>query len=123
MPGKKNLSMALIVRGRPYEHRSARADIDLALAALAMDFDLEVYFQGGAILQLASERNSLKARLPGGYRAWSALQDLGEVRIFAEQAWLDRCKDNGIDLITPVNALSAAELRRGWRRCRHVMVV
>jgi hypothetical protein len=40
--------LALLVRSRPYRHRAARADLDLALAAAALDFDLEVYFLGGA---------------------------------------------------------------------------
>ena len=30
-------SLALLVQGRPYENRAARANIDLALAAAAMD--------------------------------------------------------------------------------------
>jgi sulfur relay (sulfurtransferase) DsrF/TusC family protein len=123
MSRKPQSSIALIVRGRPYDHRAARADLDLALAAMALDFELEVYFQGGSIMQLASERNPAAAGLPGGYRAWSALEDLGDVRIYAEQAWLDRCEGSGIHLVTQVAALSAADMRQSWRRCKHVMVV
>jgi sulfur relay (sulfurtransferase) DsrF/TusC family protein len=115
--------LALIVRGHPWHHRAARADLDLALAAVAMDIDLEVYFLGGALMQLAAHRDSEDALLPPGYRAWAALPELAEARFYAEREWLDRCADAAIELILPVRALSAGQMRAGWRRCRHVLVV
>jgi sulfur relay (sulfurtransferase) DsrF/TusC family protein len=116
-------SLALIVRGQPWHRRAARADLDLALAAAAMDYGLEVYFLGGALMQLAANRNSEAAMLPPGYRAWAALPDLAEMRLYAEREWLQRCEGAAIELILPVQALSIDEMRTGWRRCRHVLVV
>jgi sulfur relay (sulfurtransferase) DsrF/TusC family protein len=116
-------SLALIVRGHPWRHRAARADLDLALAAAAMDFGLEVYFLGGALMQLAADRDSEAAMLPPGYRAWAALPDLAEVRYYAESEWLKRCEHAAIELILPVQALSADKMQAGWRRCRHALVV
>ena len=69
-PGKP--SLALIVRDPPFAHRAARADLDVALAAAAMDFRLEIFFFGQAIMQLALERDCRDAMLPAGYRAWAA---------------------------------------------------
>lgn len=115
--------LALIVRGRPFGRRAPRADLDLALAAAAMDFDLEVYFLGEALLQLAAERDSAAALLPPGYRAWAALPGLAAVRVFGELEWLQRCERGGIELTMPVEALSPEQMRAGWRRCRHAMVV
>ena len=115
--------LALIVRGHPWHHRAARADLDLALAAAAMDFGLEVFFLGGALMQLAADRDSEAAMLPPGYRAWAALPDLAELRIFAEREWLERCERAAIPLVLPVQALSADEMRAKWRRCRHALVV
>ena len=115
--------LALIVRGRPYERRAPRADLDLALAAAALDFQLEVYFLGPALLQLAADRDGAAAHLPPGYRAWAALPDLADVQVFGEREWLRRCRDRGIDLLLPVSGQEEGQMRAGWRQCRTALVV
>lgn len=115
--------MGLIVRHPPWHHRAARADVDLALAAAAMDFQIEVYFLGSALLQLTAERDSRMALLPTGYRAWVSLPGLTDARVYAEQAWLDVCARRGIPLLLDPDPLSPAAMRDSWRRCRHVLVV
>jgi len=114
--------LALLVRLPAWRHRAARADLDLALAAAAMDIPLEVYFLGAAVLQLAAERDSRPALLPPGYRAWATLSDVAGARVFAERAWLDRCASRSIPLILSPRALGPAELRDRWRQCRHVLM-
>jgi len=116
-------SLALIVASPPYQHRVARADIDFALAAAALDFELLVFFSGSSIMQLAAERSTGNAMLPAGYRAWAALPDLAEVRVYADRQWLEFCAASGIDLVMPVEALSASRMKQAWRNCRHVMVL
>jgi len=118
-PGK----LALIVRNPPWEHRAARADVDVALAAAAMEFRLEVYLLGAGLLQLVAERDSSEAMLPAGYRAWSALPELSEVEFFGERDWLKRCDHASIRLLLPVQSLSAEAMQASWRRCRHVWVL
>jgi sulfur relay (sulfurtransferase) DsrF/TusC family protein len=115
--------LALIVRGAPYGRRAPRADLDLALAAAALDFELEVYFVGEALLQLAAERDGTAAWLPPGYRAWAALPDLSEVRMYGELEWLQKCERSGIELAVPVKGLDPDQMRSGWRSCRHALVV
>lgn len=115
--------LALIVRGRPYGRRAPRADLDLALAAAALDFELEIYFIGASLLQLAAERNGSAARLPGGYRAWAALPDLSEVRMFGEVEWVQKCERGGIALEAPVEGLDPDRMRSRWRSCRQAWVV
>ncbi len=115
--------LALIVRGAPYGRRAPRADLDLALAAAALDFELEIYFIGQALLQLAEEHDGTAASLPPGYRAWAALPELGEVRLFGEREWVQRCQRGGITLAVPVEALDAERMRSGWRACRQALVV
>jgi len=113
----------LIVQNAPYQNREARADVDMALAAVALDFAIRVYFQGSSVVQLVDRRNLSDALLPKGYRAWAALPELGDVRIFAERQWLDFCREQKLELLLPVEALGAAEFRRSWRSCNHVMVL
>lgn len=114
--------LALIVRGRPYARRAPRADLDLALAAAALDFGLDVYFVGEAILQLAAERDGAAAGLGPGYRAWAALPDLADVRMYGERNWVERCARTGIELLVPVEGLDTGQMRAGWRRSRHALV-
>jgi len=116
-------SLALIVQSRPYQDRVARANIDLAMSAAAMDFELHVYFAGPAILQLAAERNSAQALLPPGYRAWSALPELTVTVVYAESVWLDYCRQKDIDLIMPVRSLGIEDMKIAWRQQQLAVVV
>ena len=115
--------IALIVRSRPFAHRTARADLDFALAAAAMDFELEIYFVGDAVLQLADQRNADGAMLPPGYRAWAALPDLVSTRVFAEELWMERCREMGIGLLLPAEGLPVQQMSQAWRDCPRVMVL
>ena len=123
MPTPNTARLALIVSSHPWSQRAARADLDLALAAAAMNFTLDVYFLGTALMQLAAVRDGEPSMLPAGYRAWAALPDLAEVAVFAEAEWLRRCDRAAIQLILPVQPLSSEAMQSGWRRCDHVLVV
>jgi sulfur relay (sulfurtransferase) DsrF/TusC family protein len=123
MPTPSTLRLALIVRGHPWSQRAARADLDLALAAAAMNYTLDVYFLGTALMQLAEVRDGKSAMLPAGYRAWAALPDVAEVTVFAEPEWLRRCDRAAIQLILPVQPLNAEAMQSGWRRCDHILVI
>jgi len=123
MAANSHSSLALIVSSPPYQNRVARADIDIALAAAALDFELQVYFSGHSIFQLAADRKTTGAMLPAGYRAWASLPDLAEVKIYAEQRWMDFCTSNRLELVMPVEALSPARMKQAWRNCRHVLVL
>jgi sulfur relay (sulfurtransferase) DsrF/TusC family protein len=122
MGSRADRRLALIVRGAPYGRRAPRADLDLALAAAALDFELEIYFIGESLLQLAAERDGAAAYLPPGYRAWAALPDLCEVRMFAESEWVQRCERSGITLAVPVEGLDPDRMRSSWRTCRQALV-
>jgi sulfur relay (sulfurtransferase) DsrF/TusC family protein len=123
MAGGPRKRLALLIRGRPYRQRAARADLDFALAAATLDFDLDLYFIGVALLQLAARRDGTAALLPAGYRAWAALPELTRLRAYAERAWLERCARDSIDLLLPVQALDAVEMRARWRQCRHALLL
>jgi len=123
MAATHSSTLALFIQGAPYENRVARAEVDLALAAAALDFDIRVYFPGHSAMQLVAHRNASKAQLPAGYRAWAALPDLAHSRIFVEQEWLDFCTERNLALVVPVESLDAQAFRDSWRDCDHVMVI
>lgn len=115
-------SLAILVASPPYRTRSARQELDVALAAAALDFRLEVYFLGSALLQLITV-SAPDALLPPGYRGWGALPDLGDTRCYAEQAWLERIRQGGADVVLPVEGLDPTAMKQRWRGCRHSLVL
>lgn len=119
----KQPALALLVRSHPYQRRSARTELDVALAALVMDIRIEVYFLGPSIYQLLSERNTELAQLSSAYRAWASLPDLGEFALFAEPHWLQRLADAGQRLLMPVQAMDTDQMRHNWRQCDHSLVL
>ena len=112
--------LALLVNAAPYGSREPRAELDAALAALSLDFRLEVFFQGAAVFQLARGMEPVAALLPKGYLGWAALGELGEVRLFAEDSWIQRCAAERVELIGPPSPLPGDEMARRWRRCDKV---
>jgi sulfur relay (sulfurtransferase) DsrF/TusC family protein len=123
MSSATSCRLGLLVRSGAFDHRTARSEVDLALAASALDFNLEVFFLGASVLQLVRERDASCALLPGGHRAWAALPDFSPALIYAEQDWLDRCRAESLSLVLPVTGLSSTEFQKHWRRCNHVLVV
>lgn len=123
MAGGNPSSLALLLTAAPYRSREPRAELDVALAGLALDRRIEVYFLDEAVLQLALNREAGDALLPPGYAAWPALPELGEARIFADTEWMKRCADDGVELSEVAEPLSTEDMRRRWRRCDRVMVL
>lgn len=123
MTAAEPLRLALLVRGAPHRHRETRAEPDLALASAALEYQLEIYFLGKAVMQLAAGKRCADALLPAGYRAWAAVPELSAARFFAETGWLDPLEEQGVELEFPVERLDAESMRLRWRGCDHVMVL
>lgn len=115
--------ICLLVTAAPFAGRESRAELDVAMAAAAMDYRLEVYFLGDALMQLAREVRGAAALLPPGLKGWSALPELGEVSIFAEQSQLARLEDLGIATAVEILALDENSMRTRWREAAKVMVI
>ena len=116
-------SICLLLTAEPFAGREARAELDVAMAAAAMDHRLEVYFLGDALLQLADGAQGSQALLPSGLRGWSAVPELGEVRMFAEESQLARLEDLGITPVAEVQALDEAGMRSRWREAAKVLLM
>jgi len=115
--------LALLVTRGPFSSRDARAELDVALAAAALDRRLELFFIGEGLLQLARERDAGPALLPPGARGWAALPELGAVRAFAPADDLRRCERLGIELVLTVEPLPATRFRDRWRRAAQALVL
>ena len=116
-------SISLVVTSAPFAGRESRAELDVAMAAAAMDYRLEVFFLDDALLQLADGIDGAEALLPPGLKGWSALPELGEAKLFASQAQLEHLQDLGITLAADIRSLDESDMRSRWRRAGKVMVV
>ena len=122
--GVRNIAaLGLVLRPGPYRQRSARSQLDVALAAAALNTPLHLYFLGGAVLQLLGERNLLAARYPAGYRGWASLPELTKVCASAEPAWLDHLNGLGFSFLLDLQARTLARMRADWQSCARVLVL
>jgi hypothetical protein len=115
--------IGLVVRSGPYQQRSARSQLDVALVAAALEAPLRLYFLADAALQLVGERDSRPAGLPAGYRGWASLTGMTKVSAFVEPAWLERMAELGIEPLLPVKARSRAGMRADWQQCARLLVL
>lgn len=118
--------LGLVIRSTSYAQRSARTQLDVALLAAALDFDLRLYFVGAAVLQLIPRNDIGPALLAAGYRAWASLPDLferAEFQVFAEPSWLDKLHANNLQACLPLQASSPREMRRDWISCDRLLAL
>ena len=116
-------TIGLVMRSGPYHQRSARGQLDVALAASALEQPLRLYFLGAAVLQLLGTREPGAAHLPAGYRAWASLSELTVVTAFAEPGWLEWLAQCGNRPVLPLEAASRQQMQADWRACHKVLVL
>jgi sulfur relay (sulfurtransferase) DsrF/TusC family protein len=113
--------LALIVRQAPHAQRSARAQLDFALAAAAIETPLEIYFFGDGLWQLTATREPAAAMLPSGLRGWGAIAEMTRVRFFAEPRLCERVSALGQETVVPLEPLECADMHRRWAGCMQVI--
>lgn len=123
MRAAKRRSLGLVVRSAPFARRSARDDLDVALAAATLEVPLEIFFVGSGVMQLAADRDVLAALLPHGLGGWAALGDLTEIRYFAEPGVWRRIEALGIDTTVRAEPLEARAMAERWRQCARMLVL
>jgi sulfur relay (sulfurtransferase) DsrF/TusC family protein len=115
--------LGLVVRQGPYSERSARAQLDVALAAAALELPLEIFFIGEGIWQLAAARDSTAALLPRGLKGWAALPDMTSVRYFALEDSCSGRVDPRVDAGVHLESLDGNAMAARWRACSQVMAL
>lgn len=115
--------LALVVRQAPYAQRSARAQLDFALAAATLELPLEIFFLGDAAWQLAGERETEAAGLSRGLKGWAAVATMTRVSFFAEAGCLQALQGQGVEPLVKVEGLDHPAMAARWRSCRKVLSV
>lgn len=115
--------LGLLIRSLPYEQRSAREHLDIALTAATLEIPLRLYFQGGSVLQLIKGRENLPARLPPGYLSWGSLTDLTTVCANAEPEWLEILSVSGLVAVLDLSPMRLRVMRDDLASCARVLVL
>jgi hypothetical protein len=123
MAGESSRTLGLVLRAGPYQQRSARAQLDVALVAAALDQPLRIYFLGHSVLQLIGAREPGVARLPVGYRAWASLPQLTLVKAFADTGWIDWLVQHGAESALVLEPATRQQMQADWRTCHKVLVL
>jgi sulfur relay (sulfurtransferase) DsrF/TusC family protein len=126
MSAQAPFRLGLVVRSSSYVQRSARSQLDVALLAATLDYDLRLYFVGAAVLQLVPRGDINPALLAAGYRAWASLPGLfeqAELQAFAEPTWLEQLQANNLQACLPLRASTAQQMRDDWAACDRMLVL
>lgn len=99
-------TLGCLVRSGPFEGCSGRDQLDLVMAALLNGWQVELCFAGAGVLHLLANKDHESARLPGTWKGWAGLPELGTVR-----AWVDR-ESTGLEMDGNHTLLPFAECDR-----------
>ena len=119
----KSRKIGLVVRSGPYQGRSSRDQVDVALAAATLDLELELFFTGEGVLQLLADRDAHTGKLPGGLRGWKSLPGLTLVNAWVADSALEAFVGTETRLILDVQRASESEIALRLAGCDQTMVI
>ncbi len=119
----KHRKIGLVVRSGPYQGRSSRDQVDVALAAATLDLELELFFTGEGVLQLLADRDAQAGKLPGGLRGWKSLPGLTLVNAWVADSALEAFVGPETRLILDVQRASESEIALRLAGCDQAMVI
>jgi sulfur relay (sulfurtransferase) DsrF/TusC family protein len=115
--------LGLVVRNSPFQGRSARDQLDVALAAAAMGYSLDLFFIGQGGLQLLASHEPGAADLPRGSRGWKSLPGLTTVRAFVDPKLAVELAGTGQELLLETTVVSRAEMAERLASCDRALVL
>lgn len=123
MTGDSGFRLGLLIRSGPWCGRSSRDQLDIALAAAALGFELELFFMGAGVLQLLADRDGRQAGLPPGHKAWASLTDLAPTRAWVEQGRFEQIQAAGVGWLMTVQAAEAGAMLVRQAQCDRLLVI
>jgi sulfur relay protein TusC/DsrF len=123
MSPQQQQTLGLLVRDGPFRARAPRSQLDMALAAAALEKPLALFFIGHGLLQLLAERDTRTARFPAGLAAWKSLPELTRVSAFACAEDMALLPHRHTALLLDVDVVSRQEMAKLWTACHKVMVL
>lgn len=115
--------LALIVRQGPFQGRSGRDQLDMALSAAALGIELELVFTASGLLQLLPGDKQSEPVLPGSGKGWKSLPGLTRVHAWSRREDLETVAGQAGILSLKVQAASRSEISARLDRCDRVLVL
>lgn len=114
--------LGLVVCQGPWQGRSGRDQLDLAIAAVGMDVAVELFFVGDGVLQLLVGERPNAARLPPSTAGWGSLPELGAVRFHVDASRHRELLASGCAFRAQVEPASPADMRARQAGCDRLLV-
>jgi len=115
--------IGLVVRSAPFAGRSGRDQLDIALAAATLGFEIEICFLGEAVLQLSPGISPEAAGLPGGIRGWRSLPELTRVTAWANGREFDSHSAANGHWALDLRAATKTQMAARMAACARVLVL
>jgi len=115
--------LGLVIRSAPGEGRSNRDQLDVALAAAALDLELVLFFIGDGVLHLVADRDPEAAEWPGGHKGWRSLRELAPVTAWADAARCLELQGAGVKLMLDARPAEPAAMVPAQRACDRLLVL
>lgn len=115
--------LALILRQGPFQGRSGRDQLDMALAAATLGIELELVFTASGLLQLLPGDKQSTPVLPGGGKGWKSLPGLTCVHAWSTPEALGLIAGQDTILSLNITATSHADISARLASCDRVLVL
>jgi sulfur relay (sulfurtransferase) DsrF/TusC family protein len=115
--------IGLVIRSAPSDGPSSRDQLDVALAAASLGFELELFFTARGIQQLFANTDASAGETPAGHKGWKALPGLTKVLAWADEPSIPSLKDSGINLLLDVGSCSPLDFAHRLELCDQTLVI
>ncbi|MBT8061924.1 MAG: DsrE family protein [Gammaproteobacteria bacterium] len=116
-------TLGCLVRSAPYAERSGRDALDLVMAALLDGWHLELFFIGDGALHLVGAKQPSSAGLPGTWKGWKSLPELGPVRAWVEASDAVPGSLDTHDSLLPCRETNAGDMAKRLTACDRVVML
>ena len=113
--------IGLVIRSAPFTGRSGRDQLDLVMAAMLNDLDVELFFSGQGLLHLLGKKETNAARLGPSWKGWKSLAELGELVVWADESGASILQ--GHDTLLDARVLEASRFAAHLKTCDKVLVI
>ena len=118
---KERKTLLVILRQPPYGTSLARASLDTALAAAALEQPVSLLFLGDGVLQLLPDQQSEAIGVKNIGRLLGSLPLYDIDKVYIDAAAADRYQLESDDLVLPVTPLDPAAMRGLINASDHVI--
>lgn len=111
---KKLTTVGLVIRSAPLAGKRSREQLDIALSAASLGFELQLFFVGAGVAQLSAGK---------GHKGWKALPGLTTVTAWIDPGALESLQNSGDQSLLEVKATDHIDMAKRVSQCDQVMAV